>query len=572
MLHRTRHRGLVQLASGSAPQARPCCYNQIEIGMKLGIDFGTTRIVVAFADRGNYPVVSFSAPDGENHEWFPPLVAAQDQRRLYGWDAWAAQEDTEWTVVRSLKRALEGAGPETLVQISTQTVPMIQLLCELCSALRTNLLEHSNLPSADADPLEVMLGVPANANSNQRFLTAEAFRQAGFQVLGLLNEPSAASIEFGHRDRNSRQKKAKNQILVYDLGGGTFDASLVELDESEQGVIASEGIGSLGGDDFDEILAGLALDAAEISPSERDSLSQAEMFRLHEECRSKKESLHPNTRHISIDLGAVREGWPEVSVRVADFYERSQPLVQETLNATEDLLAAHGYGPSGSANWTATGEQNLDALYVTGGGSELPIVARMLREVFGRRVRRSAYTRSATAIGLAIQADAQAGYALRDRFTRHFGVWREADEGRSVVFDPLFSKGTQLPAPGEPPLVQSRQYTPVHNIGHFRYLECSHLTPEGRPYGDITVWDDIRFAFDPALRDNPDLARVPVVHLNHGHQLQAEEHYSCDAGGTVIVTIKNLSEAYSRSYRLGCWASGEKRIVPGRKKKTSSRR
>ena len=105
----------------------------------------------------------------------------------------------------------------------------------------------------------------------------------------------------------------------------------------------------------------------------------------------------------------------------------------------------------------------------------------MLREVFGRRVRRSAYTRSATAIGLAIQADAQAGYVLRDKFTRHFGVWREADEGRTVIFDPLFSKGTPLPAPGEPPLVQSRQYTPAHNIGHFRYLECSHLTEEGRP-------------------------------------------------------------------------------------------
>jgi hypothetical protein len=187
-------------------------------------------------------------------------------------------------------------------------------------------------------------------------------------------------------------------------------------------------------------------------------------------------------------------------------------------------------------------------------------------------VRRSAYTRSATAIGLAIQADAQAGYVLRDRFTRHFGVWREADQGRAVVFDPLFSKGTPLPAPGEPPLVQSRQYTPVHNIGHFRYLECSHLTDDGRPAGDITVWDDIRFAFDPAIRDTPDLSRVPVAHLDPGLQPLAEESYSCDAGGTLQVTIANLSEGYSRSYRVGYWASVETRIVPGRKRKSSSRR
>ncbi len=540
--------------------------------MRLGIDFGTTRIIVAFVDRGNYPVVSFDAPDGGAREWFPPLVAVKDQGRVYGWEAWAAQEEPGWTVVRSLKRALEGAGPETLVQIATQTIPMLQLLRELCLALRINLLEHSNLPKVEAGLLEVMLGVPANANSNQRFLTAEAFRQAGFHVLGLLNEPSAASIEFGHRDRSSRPKEAKGQILVYDLGGGTFDASLVELDECGQRVIASEGIGALGGDDFDEILAELALDTAGISAGDGDSLSQAEVFHLHEECRAQKESLHPNTRHISVDLGAVREDWPEVSLRAADFYERCQPLVQETLHATEDLLETHGYGPSGSPPSAHAGEQNLEALYVTGGGSELPIVARMLREVFGRRVRRSAYTRSATAIGLAIQSDTQAGYVLRDKFTRHFGVWREADAGRTVVFDPLFSKGRQLPAPGEPPLVQSRQYRPVHNIGHFRYLECSHLADDGSPAGDITVWDDIRFAFDPALSNNSDLSRIPIAHLEPGLERQAEESYSCDAGGTVKVTIANLSEGYSRSYRLGCWASSDARIVPGRKRKGSPRR
>jgi molecular chaperone DnaK (HSP70) len=540
--------------------------------MRLGIDFGTTRIIVAFVDRGNYPVVSFGASDGADREWFPPLVAVKDQKRVYGWEAWAAQEEPGWTVIRSLKRALEGAGPETLVQIASQTVPMLQLLGELFSALRTNLLEHSNLPSVEAGLLEVMLGVPANANSNQRFLTAEAFRQAGFSVLGLLNEPSAASIEFGHRDRSTRQKKARSQILVYDLGGGTFDASLVAMDENEHEVIASEGIGSLGGDDFDEILAELALDAAGIGAGERDGLSQAEMFHLHEECRAQKESLHPNTRNIAVDLGAVREGWPQVSLPVAHFYDRCQVLVQETLNATEDLLAAHGYGLSGSLAAAQAGEHNLEALYVTGGGSELPIVARMLREVFGRRVRRSAYTRFATAIGLAIQADAQAGYVLRDKFTRHFGVWREADAGRTVIFDPLFSKGTPLPSSGEPPLVQSRQYTPAHNIGHFRYLECSHLTPEGRPSGDITVWDDIRFAFDPALRETSDLSRVPVTHLDPGLQLQAEESYSCDAGGTVKVTIADLTQDYSRSYRLGRWAASDTRVVPGQKRKSSPRK
>jgi molecular chaperone DnaK (HSP70) len=545
--------------------------------MRLGIDFGTTRVVVAFVDRGNYPVVVFDSPDGTAREWFPPLVAVQGDRRVYGWEAWAKQEEARWTIVRSLKRALEASGPETRVQVGGQVVPMLQLLREMVETLRLHLVEHSNLPVGKLEPLEVMLGVPANANSNQRFLTAQAFQEGGFHVLGLLNEPSAASIEFGHRDRASRQtKEEKTRILVYDLGGGTFDASLVELDGRMHSVIASEGISTLGGDDFDGLLADLALDEAGVGAAERGSLSQAELFRLHEECRQKKESLHPNTRHIVIDLGLLREGWKPCSLHAADFYERCRPLVEETLHATEDLLAQNGYGalvpvtrdaaPAGSEV-----PPRLEALYVTGGGSELPLISRMLREVFGRRVRRSTYTRSATAIGLAIQSDAQAGYRLREKFTRYFGVWREGEGGRTVVFDPLFPKGALLPEPGAPPLVSHRRYYPAHNLGHFRYLECGHLADDGRPAGDLTLWDDIRFPFDPTLRRGEAVKNAPVVNVGPGSLHEVEESYSCDSSGAVIVTISSLGDNYSRQYRLGRWAASDTLIVPGRKKRTSKK-
>ena len=74
--------------------------------MRLGIDFGTTRVVVAAADRGNYPVVQFEAPDGSVRDWFPPLVAARGGERRYGWDDWLLQAEPGWTIVRSLKRIL----------------------------------------------------------------------------------------------------------------------------------------------------------------------------------------------------------------------------------------------------------------------------------------------------------------------------------------------------------------------------------------------------------------------------------------------------------------------------------
>ena len=176
-----------------------------------------------------------------------------------------------WTIIRSLKRVLQDAGPNTILELADQPVPL-----------------H---PSAAAkwrprcarccrkEKLEVMLGVPANANSNQRFLTVDAFRSAGCDVIGLLNEPSAASIEFGHKT------KISGVILVYDLGGGTFDASLVEVGEKTHRPLATESIATLGGDDFDEILAEMAT-----SGEERHRSVAGRAFRLLEECRIRKEA------------------------------------------------------------------------------------------------------------------------------------------------------------------------------------------------------------------------------------------------------------------------------------------
>jgi molecular chaperone DnaK (HSP70) len=415
----------------------------------------------------------------------------------------------------------------------------MELAVGLLSTFRRQLRQSPTLSLDRSEPLEVMIGVPTNANNNQRFLTSEAFRAAGFQVLGMLNEPSAASIEFGHRERPDQKGAPRRSLLVYDLGGGTFDASLVDLGDDSHVVEASVGLSDLGGDDFDEILAALALETAGRA-SERDSLSDAESFRLLEECRERKESLNPNTRRIVADLESVREGWGEVSIAVAPYYELCRPLVERTASVVEELLAAYP-------------DRVLETLYVTGGGSELPAVARVLKETFGRAVRRAAYMRSATAIGLAINADSHSGYGLRDKFERNFGVWREAAHGRDIAFDLLFPRGLDLPGRGAPPLRVTRSYRPAHNIGHFRYVEASRLGPDSQPSGDLTLWDEVRFPFDPALRDNPDLTLIDVAH--HESASQIEEEYTCDASGIVKVTIWNRTAPYRREYTLGNWSN-----------------
>jgi len=513
--------------------------------MRLGIDFGTTRIVVASADRGNYPLVSFEN-SGDSFEWFPDMVALRaagssrdqasghqsfDQRieARFGWDAWNAQGEPGWTILRSLKRYLEDAGPETRIEAGGLSVRLADLMHALIAALRDALAARFGA----SEPLEAMLGVPANANSNQRFLTVEAFRRAGFSVLGVLNEPSAASIEFGHRERIA------GRIVVYDLGGGTFDVSLVELDAGTHTVLASEGISTLGGDDFDHILAEMAVGSQTL-----DALRDSELFLLQDECRRQKEALHPNSRKIVIDLDAVREGMGQATIPVADYYDRCRPLVDETLAPTSRLAAG----------------SDLEALYVTGGGSGLPLVSRALREEFGRKVKRSEYTRSATAIGLAIQADATSGYSLREMFTRTFGVWREGDDGRRMIFDPIFPRATRLPGAGEPPLSVHRIYTPVHNVGDFRYLEASHVSGDGQLSGDIAVWDEILFPFDPELAEARALEQLAVDRSPRAAIQKIEEHYACDAAGVVTVTIRNLTAHYGREYKLGRW-SGKAAVV-----------
>ena len=506
--------------------------------MLLGIDFGTTRTVVASVDRGNYPVVSFQTESGDAQEWYPSLVAARGDVRLYGFDAAARQNEPDWLLLRSFKRDLAWLGPDAAIMLGEQRVTALELLTEFLTRLRHDLDERSNLRLKPRERIEAVVSVPANANSNQRFITLEAFRRAGFAVRGTINEPSAAGIEYAHHYLSTGAAAKREHVVVYDLGGGTFDASVIGIAERRHEVVSSDGIAQLGGDDFDRRLLDLALEQAGIV----DALDEVALFRLLEECREKKEGLHPNTRKVVVDLGRVLDGAGETVVSTGEFYERCRPLVEQTI---ETLESAMERAPDGAElDW-----DKVAAVYMVGGSSDLPIVARMLREKYGRQVRKSPYPHAATAIGLAIAADSDAGYTLRERFTRHFGVWRERDAGSSVELDVLFEKETLLPADGAARLERKRLYRPAHNVGHFRFIESSRLSAEGEPHGDLTPWDDIYFPFDPALQAETQLESVAVERANFGEQV-IEELYTCDANGIIEVEIINRTSGHRRTYRL----------------------
>jgi molecular chaperone DnaK (HSP70) len=191
---------------------------------------------------------------------------------------------------------------------------------------------------------------------------------------------------------------------------------------------------------------------------------------------------------------------------------------------------------------------SLACVYLVGGSCELPVLARALRDRFGKRVRRSPYPSAATAIGLAIVSDQDTGYQLQDRFHRHFGVWRESEAGTRVVFDPIFSKGTLLP-PSRKSITVTRRYQPAHNIGHFRFVECSHLDGSQEPRGDIVAWDQVFFPFDPQLAET-ELNEVAVQSWKGPQGVIIEEQYRCDSRGMIEVRISNLATGLSRRFAI----------------------
>jgi molecular chaperone DnaK (HSP70) len=504
--------------------------------MELGIDLGTTRTVVAVHDRGNFPIVGFTLPNGDLSEHYPTATAEVRGELVHGIDAVAAEREGAPSL-RSWKRLLTQTRQDEKITIGDVSVTPVELVESFLRALRRDLLTRSNVSKVLREPFDAVISVPANAHSTQRFVTLDAFRRAGFNVRGVVNEPSAAGVEYAHRHKNTLNSR-REHVLVYDLGGGTFDAALVHIAPGHHDIVMTSGVATLGGDDFDAQLCAMALEKAgrTFPPTPQ---ARADLLR---ECRAAKEALHPNTKRIVLDLEALGDEAPEepVVIATADFYERTRPLVETTLEALDVLVSA-----------LRDDEQDGDVagIYMVGGASGLPVVPRVVRERFGRRVHRSPHPAAATAMGCAILAaggEEGSGLVLSERFSRHFGVFREADTGQRAVFDAVFRKGTPMPGPDK--LVATRRYRAMHNVGHFRFVESGYVDAQGDPTGDITPHAEILFPFD---RDLPPgtLAATPVDRLG-GEGPMIEERYEVDAAGVIAVTITNLDEGRGARFVL----------------------
>jgi molecular chaperone DnaK (HSP70) len=508
--------------------------------MRFGIDFGTTRTVVAAATKGRYPVAAFDTGHGFV-DFVPGLAVGSASGVALGWDAVEQLSSPAPSALRSIKRVVSNLSPDESVTGLTSTPTALELTTDYLLGLKRLLIERSNLDLDPEEPFEAMVAVPAGAGTRQRYLTMEAFTRAGFRVLGMINEPTAAAIEYAHRTLGGLSKKSpKRYVVVYDLGGGTFDTSAVSLTGRRYDLMASEGIAELGGDDFDAAILELALDSIGLAPQNLGSVERARALEL---CREAKEALGSSTRRMLIDLSTVVSGLPPVTLETAALYERVEPLVRRTLALLERVfqgLIEHGIDPNNP--------RELGAVYLVGGGTSFPLVGRLLREIYGRKVQLSVEPHAATAIGLAIAADPEADIFVREAVTRHFGVWREGEHGREKVFDPIFTKG-QISESGEH--IVERRYSPVHAVGHLRFLECSELGAQGQPGGDLTPWCDLFIPYVPELADRADLGAL----AEHRRLSEGSEHiverYAYGRDGKVRVAIENTTRGFSREFVLG---------------------
>jgi molecular chaperone HscA len=384
---------LLQIAEpGRAPEPR-------RPRLAVGIDLGTTNSLVASVRDGGADVL----PDAQGRRLLPSIVRYAPQGVEVGYDAQAAQIADPQNTIVSVKRMMGRALPDLadarrfpyrfvdspgIVQIATRAG--IRTPVEISAEILGSLRERAEKTLGGALDGAVVT-VPAYFDDAQRQATKDAARLAGLNVLRLLNEPTAAAIAYG------LDNASEGTYAVYDLGGGTFDLSILKLSRGVFEVLATAGDTALGGDDFDHRIYCWALEAAGVEP-----VAPGDARMLMAKAREVKEAL---TTHDEVAFNATLQSGDTIAATLstAEFEAISQTLVAKTLAPVRKALRDAKLVPA-----------DIKGVVMVGGATRMPQIQRTVAEFFGQAPLNNLNPDEVVALGAAIQANVLAGNRAND--------------------------------------------------------------------------------------------------------------------------------------------------------------
>ena len=370
--------------------------NPHERRIAIGIDLGTTHSLVASVRSG----VSECLPDDEGRVILPSVVRyLADDKRQIGYAALAAQVDDPVNTISSVKRLMgrgiddignraqlpyqliDKPGMVTLQTVAGEKSP-VEISAEILATLRFRAED-----TFDDDIYGAVITVPAYFDDAQRQATKDAAQMAGLNVLRLINEPTAAAIAYG------LDNASQGVFAIYDLGGGTFDISILRLTQGVFEVVATGGDSALGGDDYDRALVDWVLAKAGLAA---DTLSPTDKAALQRTARTCKEALsNAPVAQFSVQLAKALVNF---EMKAEDFETATAHLTQRTLTAVRKAMR--------DAKLEKT---DIEGVVLVGGSTRMPQVRKAVASFFGREPLTNLNPDEVVALGAAISANQLAG-------------------------------------------------------------------------------------------------------------------------------------------------------------------
>ena len=353
----------------------------------IGIDLGTTNSCVAVMEGKEATVI----PNSEGSRTTPSVVAfSKDGERLVGNIAKRQAVANHARTVSSIKREM---GTDYKVKIDDKEYTPQEISAMILSKLKADAEAYLGQKVTQA-----VITLPAYFSDSQRQATKDAGKIAGLEVLRIINEPTAAALAYGlDKEENKNQK-----ILIYDLGGGTFDVSILEIGDGVFEVLATNGNTRLGGDDFDQRIMDYVVDQFKIDNGIDLSKDPAAMQRIKEAAEKAKIELSGVTKtSISLPFITADQNGPkhiDMELTKAKFNEMTADLVEKTVGPTMAALKDAGLKAS-----------DLAKVILVGGSTRIPAVSDKVKEITGKDPYKGINPDECVAIGAAIQAGVLAG-------------------------------------------------------------------------------------------------------------------------------------------------------------------